>query len=55
MTEENFAWFPGVDWSSAKHQVCILDHQGTIAGEREFLHSGPGLAELGDWLLWRDS
>jgi hypothetical protein len=51
MAEETFAWFAGVDWSSAKHQVCILDHQGTIAGERDFPHSGPGLADLGDWLL----
>jgi hypothetical protein len=51
MTEETFVWFAGVDWSSEKHQVCILDQQGTIAGERSFAHSGAGLAELGDWLL----
>jgi hypothetical protein len=31
--------------------VCILDQQGTIVGERHFLHGGAGLAELGDWLL----
>jgi len=51
MSEEAFAWFAGVDWGSEKHQVCILDQQGTIAGERSFPHSGAGLAELGDWLL----
>ena len=51
MTEETFAWFVGVDWGSEKHQVCILDQQGTIVGERHFLHGGAGLAELGDWLL----
>src|SRR5258708_962872 len=51
MSEEVFAWFVGVDWSSEKHQVCILDQQGTIAGERSFPHRGAGLAELGDWLL----
>ena len=51
MSEEVFAWFVGVDWSSEKHQVCILDQQGTIAGERSFPHGGAGLAELGDWLL----
>jgi len=51
MTEETFAWFVGVDWGSEKHQVCILDQQGTIVGERHFPHGGSGLAELGDWLL----
>jgi transposase len=51
MTEETFAWFVGVDWGSEKHQVCILDLQGTIVGERHFPHGGAGLAELGDWLL----
>ena len=51
MTEETFAWFVGVDWGSEKHQVCILDQQGTIVGERHFPHGGAGLAELGDWLL----
>src|SRR6202011_5986514 len=51
MTEETFAWFVGVDWGSEKHQVCILDQQGTIVGERHFLHGGAGLAALGDWLL----
>ena len=51
MTEETFAWFVGVDWGSEKHQVCILDQQGTIVGERHFPHGGAGLAELSDWLL----
>jgi Transposase len=51
MSDETFAWFVGADWGSEKHQVCILDQQGTIGGERNFPHSGAGLAELGDWLL----
>jgi transposase len=51
MSEETFAWFVGVDWGSEKHQVCILDQQGTNVGERHFPHGGAGLAELGDWLL----
>jgi transposase len=51
MTDESFAWFAGVDWSLEKHQVCIVDLHGAIAGERNFPHSGLGLAELGDWLL----
>ena len=51
MTEESFTWFVGVDWGSEKHHACILDTRGTVVGERQFPHSGVGLAELGDWLL----
>jgi transposase len=51
MVQETFTWFAGVDWGSERHQACILDVHGTLAGEREFPHSGAGLAELGDWLL----
>jgi Transposase/Transposase IS116/IS110/IS902 family len=51
MTEANLAWFAGVDWGSERHQVCLVDAHGNIVGEREFPHSGEGLAELGDWLL----
>ena len=49
--EETISWFAGVDWGSERHQVCLLDARGTTVGEREFPHSGEGLAELGDWLL----
>jgi hypothetical protein len=51
MTEETSAWFAGVDWGSEKHQTCLIDARGTILGEREFPHSGTGLADLGDWIL----
>ena len=51
MAPESFAWFVGIDWGSERHQACLLDDRGDIAGEREFPHSGTGLAELGDWLL----
>ena len=51
MGEETIAWFAGIDWGSEKHQACLLDLQGAIIGEREFSHSGVGLAELGDWIL----
>src|SRR5690242_18799751 len=30
---------------------CIVDGEGSIAGEQSFTHSGAGLAELCDWLL----
>jgi hypothetical protein len=51
MAEGTLRWFAGVDWGSERHQACLLDEQGNIVAEREFAHSGAGLAELGDWLL----
>jgi transposase len=51
MAQETLIWFAGVDWGSERHQACVVDAQGNIVGEREFAHSGAGLAELGDWLL----
>lgn len=51
MTDESLSWFAAVAWGSEKHQACILDAKGDVAGEREFPHSGTGLTELCDWLL----
>src|SRR3954471_23256166 len=50
MADETFCWFAGVDWGSAKHQVCLLDEAGKVVGERAFAHGGAGLAALCDWL-----
>jgi hypothetical protein len=49
--ETTISWFAAVDWGAEKHQGCVLDAQGRIAGEREFSHSGAGLAQLCDWIL----
>ncbi len=51
MADKTFRWFAGVDWGSAKHQVCLLDEAGMVVGERAFAHGGAGLAALCDWLL----
>ena len=51
MADETIHWFAGVDWGSAKHQVCLLDGAGTVVGEREFAHGGAGLAALCEWML----
>jgi hypothetical protein len=50
MSEETIKWFAAVDWGSEKHQVCVLDAQGGVAGERDFPHSGAGLTMLADWV-----
>jgi transposase len=51
MAEEAITWFVGVDWGSEKHQACIVDVEGAIIGEKEFSHTGVGLAELAEWIL----
>jgi transposase len=51
MADKTFRWFAGVDWGSAKHQVCLLDGTGKVVGERAFAHGGAGLAALCDWLM----
>ena len=51
MTSEMRRWFAGVDWGSEKHQVCLLDDAGAVAGERAFRHDAAGLAALCDWLV----
>ena len=51
MADKTFRWFAGVDWGSAKHQVCLLDGAGKVVGERAFAHGGAGLAALCDWLM----
>src|SRR5436190_2987490 len=51
MADETIHWFAGVDWGSAKHQVCLLDGAGKVMGEREFAHGGAGLAALCEWMV----
>src|SRR5215218_4099871 len=51
MADKTFRWFAGIDWGSAKHQVCLLDAARPVVGERAFAQSGAGLAALCDWLM----
>src|SRR3954454_11196678 len=51
MTSETKCWFAGVDWGSEKHQVCLLDVDGAVVGERAFRHDAAGLSALCDWLV----
>jgi transposase len=48
---ETFTWFAAIDWGTEKHQACVVDVRGGIAGERAFSHDGVGLALLCDWIL----
>ena len=48
---EELEYFAGIDWGSEAHQVCVIDSEGTVLGERAFRHGGAGLAEMADWLV----
>ena len=43
-------WFVGVDWGSEQHQICVLEGDGKVVGERQVAHSGAGIADLCTWL-----
>lgn len=47
---DGLAFFVGIDWGSQAHQVCVLNAQGEILGERQVLHTAAALEELFGWL-----
>ena len=48
---DRIEFLAGINWSSQVHQVCILDGDGGVLGERAFEHSGEGFARMADWIL----
>jgi Transposase/Transposase IS116/IS110/IS902 family len=47
----SYEWFVGIDWGSQQHQVCVLDRNRRVVGERVVDHDGSSLAQLATWLL----
>ncbi len=41
--------FVGVDWSTVKHDVCIVNTSGDVIAERIFDADAAGLAAMADW------
>jgi len=41
-----YEWFVGIDWGSQRHQVCVLDRDRRLVGERAVDHDGASLAQL---------
>lgn len=46
----SYRLYVGVDWATEDHQVCVVDADGKVVGERKVKHSGSGLATLVEWL-----
>jgi transposase len=46
-----FAWFVGIDWATAAHQLCVLDAAGTVLKECVVEHTASALAAFVESLL----
>ena len=46
MTDQQFAAYVGIDCSSDKHQVCVINAEGEVCDEASVEHSGDGLEAL---------
>jgi transposase len=46
----SYDWYVGIDWGSQQHQVCVLDRDRHVVGERVVDHDGSSLAQLATWL-----
>ena len=50
MTDTRYAFYVGIDWASAAHQVIVLDHDRRPIAERSVAHTGAALGEFAAWL-----
>ena len=50
MNNHESLFFAGVDWGRSSHQVCVIDRQGSVIGEKSFRHSGGGFFEMARWI-----
>ena len=51
METRQFQYYIGIDWASDSYQVCVIDADRKVLGEKQFDHSGDGIRECIDWLL----
>src|ERR1035437_6052809 len=50
-TTQAYRYHAGIDWASDHHDVCVVDDNGTMLGEKQVEHSGDGIRECINWLL----
>lgn len=50
MNEQGYEFYVGIDWATEAHQVCVVDRERRLRGERSVEHTGAALGELADWL-----
>jgi transposase len=50
---DDFVWFVGIDWATARHQACLVDRDGGGREQREIEHTAAGVQEFVEWLRTR--
>jgi transposase len=50
---DDFVWFVGIDWATARHQACLVDREGGGREQREIEHTAAGVQGFVDWLRVR--
>lgn len=48
---QKFRFYAGIDWASDSYQVCAMDSEGHVLGEKRFEHSGDGIGKCIEWLV----
>jgi transposase len=48
--EPEYRIFVGIDWATQAHQVCVLDPERRVVGERSVAHAGDALAAFATWV-----
>ena len=51
MEHDKTLFFAGIGWGSISHQVCVIDQDGFIVGEKAFDHTGKELCGMAEWML----
>ena len=49
--ESGYRLLVGIDWATQAHQVCVLDRQGRLLGQRRVEHRAEAIAAMIDWLI----
>jgi len=50
MKSSKSLFFAGIDWGKNSHQVCVVNQEGSVVGEKSFKHTGGGLFEMSQWM-----
>lgn len=50
---ETIVWYVGIDWGSQEHQICLLDRDGRVCGERAVAHTAVAVHQAIDWIRER--
>ena len=50
---DDFLWFVGIDWATARHQACLVEHDGGGHEQHEIEHTAAGVQEFVEWLQAR--